>query len=56
VVAIAEGAFFEGQIDMSGEEGETARLAFRERRRRDGQGRVLPPAATPPASPPGEKK
>jgi cytoskeletal protein CcmA (bactofilin family) len=56
VVAIAEGAFFEGQIDMSGEEGETARLAFRERRRREGQGRGLPPAAPPPAAPPGEKK
>jgi cytoskeletal protein CcmA (bactofilin family) len=56
VVAIAEGAYFEGQIDMSGEEGETARLAFRERRKRDGrqEGRGLPPAASAP--PPGEKK
>jgi cytoskeletal protein CcmA (bactofilin family) len=58
VVAIAEGAYFEGQIDMSGEEGEPARLAFRERRKRDGrrEGRVLPPAAPAPVAPPGGKK
>jgi cytoskeletal protein CcmA (bactofilin family) len=58
VVAIAEGAYFEGQIHMTGEEGETARLAFRERRKRDGrrEGRGLPPAAPAPPAPPGEKK
>jgi len=58
VVAIAEGAYFEGQIEMSGEEGETARLAFQERRRRDDgrEARALPTAAPQPAAPPGEKK
>ncbi len=58
VVAIAEGAYFEGQIDMPGEEGETARLAFRERRKRDGrrEGSGLPPAPPDPAAPPGEQK
>jgi cytoskeletal protein CcmA (bactofilin family) len=56
VVAIAEGAYFEGRIDMRGKEGETARLGFRERRKRDGRGEGLPPAAPGPAAPPEEKK
>jgi cytoskeletal protein CcmA (bactofilin family) len=55
VVAIAEGAHFEGQIDMPGADGQTTRLAFQEKRKRDrgGEGSSLPPSGTGDAA--GEK-
>lgn len=53
VVAIAEGAFFDGQVHMEGRDGPAGPVHFKERRKpRAPEAQAPPPEQTPPVTPP----